>query len=262
MLDSLFDARKSGLPVVTLLFFSGCLIVSVPTFFFPGLYQIFGGYKPINYLWQKVTIAFEHGFYGFPLLVHLLGNGILLWFCGNFCEKLLGSARFFLLTIAAIAGFGLAHSLPFIDGHGSSGVIWAYPPVMFVTLRQYRRLAPQKTQSDPGVQHIRGLLIIMWVVITLFMTVLPYFAGWQGDPLTSLILANTFHISATGVGFLFAFLWRGHIVSRLQEMNADNFSQYPRTKLDKSAILVGVLIPLTLTILLLLVALGIIPYSS
>lgn len=261
MLDSLFDFKKTGLPIVTLLFLSGCLIVSVPTLFYPGLYQIFGGYKPINYPWQKLTIAFEHGFYGFPLIVHLIGNGILLWFCGSFCEKLLGTARFFLLTVAAMLGFALTHSLPFIDGHGSSGVIWAYPPVMFIALRSFSSIDKSRAESDPGIEKIKMLLVIMWIVISVFMAVIPYFAGWRGNPLTSLLLANTFHISATVVGFVFALVWRRHIVAKLQTVKATNFRQRHKTKPDKLAIFGASLIPIGLILLLLLVAFGVIPYS-
>jgi len=262
MLDSLFDPKKTGLPIVTLLFLSGCLIVSLPTLFLPDLYEIFGGYKPLNYPWQKWTIAFEHGFYGFPLIVHLLGNGILLWLCGSFCEKLLGTSRFFLLTLTAMLGFALTHSLPFIDGHGASGVIWAYPPVMFIAMRTYSSMDKASAGSDPGIQKIKMLLVIMWIVISVFMAIIPYFAGWRGNPLTSLFLANTFHISATIVGFVFGLLWRGHIAAKLKEMNASVLPQQPGTQLDILAIVGASLIPISLTILLLLIALGVITYPS
>lgn len=69
----------TGLPVVTIVFATSCLIVSLPTLFFPGLYQIFGGTKPLHYPWQKFTLAFQHGFHGLPLLVHLGLNLVLLW---------------------------------------------------------------------------------------------------------------------------------------------------------------------------------------
>ena len=99
MLSILFDHKKTGLPFVKIIFAVSCLIVSLPTLFFPGLYEIFDGYKPLNYPWQKFTLPFQHGFYAFPLLVHFGLNLILLTFCGVFSEKILGAARFLLLTI-------------------------------------------------------------------------------------------------------------------------------------------------------------------
>ncbi|NIR47129.1 rhomboid family intramembrane serine protease [candidate division KSB1 bacterium] len=247
MLSILFDHKKAGRPLITIVFAASCLIVSLPTLFFPGLYEVFGGYKPLSYPWQKLTLAFEHGFSGYPLIVHLGFNGFLLWYCGILAEKILGSARFLLLTLAAMVGFALAHSLAMIEGHGSSGVIWAYSPIVFVTLHSYQKMNKDKASSDPKFNQGKTILIIMWGVVTVFMAIIPYLFGWRGNIFFALIFGNIFHISGTCVGFLLILFWRNHIHRRLENLESgESRKHFDCTSWDKLAVALSMLIPVSL----------------
>jgi membrane associated rhomboid family serine protease len=203
-------------------------------------------------------MSFAHGFPGFPLLVHLAANGVLFWFCGPFCEKILGTTRFAILVGTAIIGFSLTHMLFWVDGHGASGVIWALAPVVFVTLRVYRKTAPEM-KNDPTAQQSKIILFIMWIIVTFFMTLIPYFQGWQGNPLWAIVLGNTFHITATIIGFVFALSWRKHIENRLIKI-LNREQVFKITASDRTVIWLSLLGPLFIIIILTLVITGYFSY--
>ncbi|MFQ5605633.1 MAG: hypothetical protein ACE5HS_20365 [bacterium] len=257
MLAVLFDHKKIGKPFVTIIIAGSCLLVSVPTFFFPQLYRVFGGLKPLNFFWQKYSLSFQHGFDGFPLILHLGGNLLLLCYCGVFSEKILGAARFLLLTVAAMLVFAGVHSLPWLEGHGSSGIIWAYSPIVFTTLIIYRKSLPVIAESDSVFQRGIMILIIMWGVITILMTILPYLVGGKGNLFIALILGNIFHAAAVAIGFLFSFLWRNVILNKFHKLAVNHdLSVFQHTFIDKLAIALSLLIPVNLLVILILVAVG------
>jgi len=67
-------------------------------------------------------------------------------------------------------------------------------------------------------QRLRGILILMYAVIVILMAMLPYFFGWRGNPLVSLLIGNLFHLTATAVGTLFALCAAGYIRNRLVDL--------------------------------------------
>ncbi|MGD2115508.1 MAG: hypothetical protein PVG07_10670, partial [Acidobacteriota bacterium] len=97
--------------------------------------------------------------------------------------------------------------------NGSSLVIWSWGPPLLLALVRVRNRpdAALEEALGAGAERIRGILVILYVVVTAVMTALPYAAGWRGDPVTAFLLGNRYHLVATGVGVLFAFLWRRRI---------------------------------------------------
>ncbi len=172
--------------------------------FEPGLYSMIGGLKPLASPWQRLTLAFQHGFPGLPAPVHLGFSLVLLAVCAAPVERLVGPARFTLVTVCAMGAYAVAHLVPSVDGHGASGVIWAYAPILFVARRRRR-------EEQPG--RDAAVLTVMWVVVPVVMTLLVYASGYRGNPLTALVLANLFHISGTLVGVFFAMLWSRGILA-------------------------------------------------
>lgn len=207
-------AGRRDRPVVTWAFLALCVGVTVPSILFPSLADVFGGIGPRRYPWQVFTAVFEHGWPGFPAAVHLGLNAFLILECGRPCERLLGSGRFLVLGLASVAANAGTQVLT--EGvNGSSLVIWAWgPPLLFALVR---------TRSDPdgslerrlgaGRERIRGVLILMYLVVTAAMTALPYASGWRGDPFTAFLLGNRYHLVATGVGVVFAQLWKRREIS-------------------------------------------------
>jgi len=146
-----------------------------------------------------ITSPFVHGFSRTSMLPHLFGNLILLLIVGRHLEQRVGSYRFLLVTICALLAYGFIQILANYDVNGASVFIWAYAPPCAVAAWGKRQHAESRTI---------GVLVVMWVLIPLAMTAVPFAYGFQGNILNAFLIANTFHISASLVGTVFAILWR------------------------------------------------------
>lgn len=180
--------------------------VTVASLAYPSLYEVFGGLEPRTHPWQLFTAVFEHGWPGFPGLLHLGLNTFLMLECGVPCERLLGTRRFVALSLAAM----LANAGVQMLGEGANGsslIIWAWGPPLYFALRAARRADPAVTTRS-GYRRVQTILVIMYVVVTLAMPLIPYASGWRGNPLWALLLANQFHLVATLVGIVAALWWR------------------------------------------------------
>jgi len=202
--------RRPATPV-TWVFLALCVAVTLAGMIRPGSREVLGGLKPLHSPWQRLTLAFQHGYGGLPPWLHLGLNAILLLRVGRAAERLLGSARFAALTVAAMGGFAVAHLCPRVDGHGSSGVIWAYAPVVFVAIR---------SGDGPGRKGLVALLAVMWIVVTPAMAAVAYAGGFRGNPLMALVLGNLFHVAASVVGIAAAFAWRDRIAAAWRQGGA------------------------------------------
>jgi membrane associated rhomboid family serine protease len=207
-IEALYD-RRGATPLFTYGFLALCYAVTLPSIAFPGLYEVFGGIAPRAYPWQLFTAVFEHGWPGFPGLVHLALNTFLILECGVPCERLLGTGRFVALSAgAAFANAGM--QLAGEGANGSSLVIWAWGPPLAVAMMDARAHDPGVARR-PGYGRLRAVLVVMYVVVTLAMPTIPYVLGWRGNPLWALVLANQYHFVAAMVGVAGALLWRSRI---------------------------------------------------
>lgn len=199
-------------PLATFAMLALSWVVTLPSLVFPELYDVFGGIEPRTYPWQLFTAVFEHGWPGFPGIIHLGLNTFLMLECGVPCERLLGTRRFLLLSfLAMIANAGT--QLLGEGANGSSLVIWAWGPPLYFAMRAARRARPSVTRQS-GYQRLHVVLTIMYVAVTLAMPLIPYLLGWRGDPLLALLLANQFHLVATMVGIAAAWCWQPTIADR------------------------------------------------
>lgn len=214
-LDALFDSRRGGRPVVSLVFLALCVLVTAGSMVFPSLSSLLGGVGEVRHVWQPFTAVLQHGWPGFPAIVHLGLNAFLILECGRPCERLLGSGRFLALCLASTAANAALQMLT--EGvNGSSLVIWAWGPPLFLALRHAR---PEDGDGTARAR-LRGVLIVMYGIVTVAMGLLPYATGWRGNPLEALLRANQFHLVATAVGTLAALLWRQRIATRLHRLGA------------------------------------------
>lgn len=206
-LGALYDSRRSGTPVVTYAFLALCVVVTISGLLVPRIEALFGGVGEINHVWQPFTSVLMHGWPGFPALVHLGLNAILILECGRPCERLVGSGRFLLLSVASmIANAGLQFATGGVNG--SSLVIWSWGPPLFVAL-------VRRDEAGPAADRLRGILVVMYGVLTALMGLMPYLAGWRGNPVIAFLRANQFHILATIIGAIAAVVWRRRIARRL-----------------------------------------------
>lgn len=191
---------------VSLGFLALCFLFTVPVTLAPRLYDLFGGIAPREHPWQPFTAAFVHGWPGLHGSIHIALNSFLILECGRPCERMLGGPRFLLLSVLALIANAAVVSAT-EGANGSSLVIWAWGPPLYVALRRGANRDPSLMQRA-GYQRLMGILVLMYVVITLLMGLLPYAFGWRGNFVEALVRANLFHLVATGVGVLAAFVWK------------------------------------------------------
>jgi membrane associated rhomboid family serine protease len=182
-----------------------CVLASLPLLVMPSLRDAIGSdaSRPIAGL---LTSPFVHGFSATSLIPHLAGNLVLLWYAGSRVETALGAARFAFLTLAALGAYAAIQAIRTFDVNGASVFIWAYAPGLALLHRSHLGTDGGSPAGDPAATPI--VLTVMWVVVPLLMTTVPYAFGWSGNPLGAFLVANTFHISATVVGVGGAWAWR------------------------------------------------------
>ncbi len=122
---------------------------------------------------------------------------ILLVLVGPPVERQLGTLRFLLLTLIAIATTGIVRLVTGIDFNGASAIIWAYAPLLWWLIRQ-------KKSTDQA-----AILWVMWLIVPLTMGILLML---NGTPLLKAVFwGNIYHIAGTIVGFFFIWLWRRYL---------------------------------------------------
>jgi hypothetical protein len=245
MLEDLFDRDIAGLPVVTILLVTAMLVVSVPTLLQPELYRVFGGVGSLDYPWQVFSSAFEHGWPGFPLLPHLLIDLLLILVVGVAAEAMLGAARFFALTVAAIGCYWLARALTGIEANGSSVFIWSYAPIVLLGVLHTAR---HGGSGGSVYERLRSMLIIMWIVVPLVLGGLALARG--ANPMMAIPVANVFHISATVAGFGGALAWSDWVTRRLSG------GDFERSRADRAAVVLCAAIPAFFAVVLVLAVVG------
>ena len=100
-------------PIVSVTIALLCLAVTIISQLIPSTYIVFAFTYPVKYPWQLISYVFLHGIAqeflpaDFPYdpmsfaIGHVLFNLLLLLPFGILCEKIIGSTKFFLLTLAA-----------------------------------------------------------------------------------------------------------------------------------------------------------------
>lgn len=214
-----FVAQYDSKPYLAVLYAIACLVVTIPSIFWPELRSIFGGLREQEHTWLLFTAAFQHGFPPVPALVHLIVMLILLSLLGPRLERILGHWRFGLLILVSIIVYALAIDLSPFEANGASGVLWAFGPPIFIALRETRQIYGRSVRNDATYHVLSNVLILMYVVFTLFMIAIPYLIGFRGNLLLAFLYGNLFHLIATVAGILFAILYRGRIRSRLTKIS-------------------------------------------
>ena len=197
---------------LTLALMSGCVLASLPLLLFPSLREKLGtGASPLTL--AILTSPLVHGFSRASVVPHLAGNLALLWYTGSRVETVLGTLRLALLTLGALVAYVAIQVVRDFEVNGASVFIWAYAPCLALLYRSSRRTDRNAPSIDTDATPI--VLAVMWVAVPLFMTMIPYAFSWSGSLIGAFLVANTFHISATIVGFWFAWAWRERLTSNV-----------------------------------------------
>lgn len=151
---------------------------------------------------RLLTAPFVHGLTDAWAIPHLIGNLLLLLYAGSRVEAVLGTARFSLLTGAALTAYAMIQLAWNYEVNGASVFIWAYGPPLAVLDTPFGSRCPRSIPRPTLV-----VLSVMWLAVPLLMTSVPYAYGWSGSFLGAFVVANAFHFGATAVGAGAAWIW-------------------------------------------------------
>ena len=216
MIDILYDRRHTQRPMVCTVFLGLVLVITLPSLVFAPLNEAFFGGEPSDHPWQALIAAFEPGLTGWRGWLQLAVGVYLIFECGVPCERLLGSRHFLALSVMALLATSLARFL--IKGiTGSSLVIWAWGPSLFLALLHARRSSPS-ARYQPAYFRLRRTLVLMYVVIPFLMPVAPATIASHGRFLYALGVGNVYHLVATAIGLAYAANAMFDIHNRLEQI--------------------------------------------
>lgn len=212
-LSEIYFRAPLGLPVISLLLFLDCMLVSLASLRH-GMFGIFTTWNGFVYPWQWYTTVFEHGWADVPMAIHLGGNMLVLLTCGVFMERLLGTKRFVLVALIAFLTF----TLPFAPfgrfGIGISWVVWPFGPLSAMALYYEYKASGRAVTRDPVFWLLVFTLFMMYVFVG-FIFGLRFASSYQMGFLIGSLFGLLSHIIPTIVGAVFAFKWRRLIKARL-----------------------------------------------
>ena len=191
-----------GVPWATVALIASCMLVTLPVLYDPQRFYLSIG---VGYCEQDGEVRWYHPLLtqfvhgvgcGFPpAWFHLGVNVSLFMFHGALLERVLGAARFALLTAASLIVSGaLCQWLVDGHGHGASGITWSYTP--FAALAVYAIWREHR-----GRMFRDGVTVVM--LVWLVFCVLGMIIRW--------------HVFAVLVAIPFLLMWRAPFRERLSE---------------------------------------------
>ncbi len=195
--------RIKGFPPVAFLLLLSCCAISVPLLIQPKLYGVLGWCdRPLKlFFWQGLTSSFAHGTPVDsmpPPLPHFLGNAVMIVLLGGVIERVLGSGRFFLLTLATLATHTV-WKLTIGGGNGASGFCWGYTVFIVPILAWEWRRRGRRVLWDPLYIGLAAVTAFALLGVALFL----WAAGrglWNGT--------NEAHLYSILTALPLVFLWR------------------------------------------------------
>ncbi len=238
--------EERGLQAPVTLFLITCmLLATLPALSFPKVDKLFNPANAQSYPWQFLTGAFVHGWAFLPPLTHLIANLAVFFFVGPWTERLLGSARYLLMMLAAILAAGFVRSLPGYGPLGASAFILACGPVLL-----YRWMAIRNETGRPAFQKVWLGLLVLGLMIGMPLVYGVWLARQSDLPALALLQANAVHLTAFLAGGFAVWLWRARLNDPAAAGRPDR-----ATRLDQIAVICAGLIPAAMAILIILGAL-------
>ena len=164
----------------------------------------FGATLNEEFIWQYVSFVFVHGTADNPVAVfgHLLLNLVIFLTVGVPAERMIGTKHMIGISVSSWIGYwGIQQPLN-VTVNGASGIIWAYSVILLYTWKN------QTEEEWITKEELKQWLGIMWVGVTLFMTIVPFLFGSDEPIWRAFIFGNVFHAQSVVIGFLYLWIIR------------------------------------------------------
>lgn len=220
--DLRIKPRVSAVLVITALAMTVLLIIA------PQLRLSYGVHDSLGVSFTtRMTVPFCHGYSTTTTITHLLANVLLFYFIGTFLEKVVGSFRFLLATLASYVVYVLIHRLLLMIGHGLTPFIMTYSGIMFVVLFE-GRYVKTNTVFDDYYKLLWGIQIAVWLVMPVVFSVIPIYFDAQSDLLGKIILGNAAHLACGILGIILGFVFRSYIRKKLVQYTRKKYIKHKR----------------------------------
>lgn len=217
----MFDDIKATwrpFPVVSLIFTLTFTAVTVATLLMTNLRNSMGCWSGDCDFGQRITVAYQHGFDEISAVIHLLVDIVLMIILGAYAEKIMGNFRFFILTVTTMFVYTFIHYLFKMIGHGASPIIYAYVPIVFYSLNE-GRLIKTRSAYDDHFRELRNVLLVVVFVLPVLFSFVPINFDSNFSLADSILYGNLFNLVGLACGFVFLYLFRPHIRSRLKTIS-------------------------------------------
>lgn len=224
-----------------------CVLIGVKMF--PKLEDIFNVLNNDIHFFRSFGFIFYQGFVQIPytdwlqFCIHVYFFIVL----GNYLEKILGSWRYLVLIGSTILIYGtLTHYLDLFSP-GTTGLLWAFVPVVFYSLLEARRIKTRSMFED-YYKFLRLNAALIATILPIFMIFLQFYLRGEITYGQAIYHGIVPFAICVAVGIVFTYFHRNHIKNRLKSFNYRKKLKYSET--DKIAPYVALLIPLYIFIIL------------
>lgn len=173
----------------------------------------------------RMTAPFCHGYSTITSIAHLITNVLLFYFIASFLEKILGSFRFLIATLASYAVYIIIHRLLLMIGHGLTPFIMTYSGMMFIVLFE-GRYVKTNTIFDDYYKLLWGIQLALWIVAPIIFSIIPIYFDAQSDLFGKIILGNTAHFACGILGIGLGFTFRQHIRNKLVQYTRKKYIKH------------------------------------
>ena len=196
---------RKGNCTVSVIIASLCIAVTCISMFFPDTYQAIAYAYPVQYPWQICSGVFLHGSPELPLagsIGHLIFNLLLVIPFGTLIEKILGSKKFSIMSIAlwvvnAITFYIIAMVITpkgeTANGAGVSGIAFSYGIIGIYSLFVLGKMNFKLMFKQVSFYLLLNIIVGMIVMVN------PYVAG---------IYSMIIHIVAIVFGIVYTIVFR------------------------------------------------------
>jgi hypothetical protein len=240
------DNKKT---VITFILTGVMLCVLIGVKMFPKLQGIFDVLNNEIHFFRRFGFIFYQGFsqIAYTEWLHFFINVYFLFVLGSYLEKVLGSWRYLLLIGCTIIVYGSITYYFELFSPGTTGVLWAFVPVVFYSLLEARRIKTRSMFED-YYKFLRLNAALIAIILPIFMIFLQFYLRGEISYSQAIYHGLVPFLSCLAVGVVFTYFNRAHLKNRLKSFNYRKKLKY--TNNDKLAPYVALLIPAYIFIIL------------